>query len=161
MPQFNDTPSQPMDTASIELQYKLCYFSGTINAGIAFFAEKIEAVRGDDWDDAPYWCNASGPYSEEPVLKVGFSASGLYTPEEANVCVSIDDLIRQDYPFLSVTLGGCRMGIRHNNAGEQLYLGATLKEFYEFLYKHDGEVFIPLSHLQLYRAITTQLENQP
>ena len=43
----------------MEEEYKLCYVDGQK----AYFTSNFEKQCGDDWNDAPYECNAESPYN--------------------------------------------------------------------------------------------------
>ena len=63
--------------------YKLCYIDGAW----AYFTKKPITGKdkqwGDDWNDAPYDCNASPPYEDSPgdIVRLAFR-SELQTPAD-------------------------------------------------------------------------------
>ena len=42
----------------MEKKFRLCYVGGNV----MYFTDNFEHQWGDDWDDAPYDCNAEEPY---------------------------------------------------------------------------------------------------
>ena len=46
------------------VEYKLCY----VRDNIMYFTDDFENVHGDDFNDAPYECNAGTPYSWSKYL---------------------------------------------------------------------------------------------
>ena len=47
--------------------YRLCYvddFEHVRYGGLLYFTDNFEHQWGDDWDDAPYECNAGEPYRD-------------------------------------------------------------------------------------------------
>lgn len=124
-------------------QLQLCYITGKSHSGgYAYFTENMKSVRGDDWDDAPYWDNASEPYSDEPIVIVGFIAHSLWTQEDAYHYVSIDGLLNKECPCLFLKEEG-------------LFFGETLRTFCDFVRRNNGEVFLPLSQPEILHALIT------
>lgn len=64
--------------ATPETEAKLCY----VEDNFAYFTtQELSEQWGDDWDDAPYECNAGKPYEDEGwrIIKVAFDAPSLFT----------------------------------------------------------------------------------
>lgn len=92
-------------------KYKLCfvdhYYSGIplVSDMIAYFTDNMREQWGDDWDDAPYDCNAGGPYANRTnVIGMEFSLPlGLkvMTPAKYNDCYwSVQDINMGAIPWI-------------------------------------------------------------
>lgn len=113
---------------------KLCY----INENFAYFTNDLENQWGDDWNDKPYEHNSGAPYehNEQEVTVLAFM-SDLDTPAETfypNSPFSVEDINNGKTPWLS--------GYSYElNEHVELYAGATIEEFTEFILKSGGKVF--------------------
>lgn len=101
-------------------EFKLCYV-GT--GWKAWFTTSMENVHGDDWDDAPYQCNASQPLrwraynSPQYTLLTCAYPSVLQTPEEFHSeSISVDDINRGIVPWLK-------------DGAVQIYAGISYPDF--------------------------------
>lgn len=135
---------------------KLCYLSGTTySGGLAYFTETMSSVHGDDWNDAPYWYNASEPYSNEPLLILAFRAQKLTTPKQANLkSISMNDMLSKQHPCL-YDYSDDRWYGREYEGENALFLGATLVDFCDFIYHNHGEVLISLSQPELFKVLSS------
>lgn len=99
--------------------YRLCYVDGPC----AYFTTRdLDKQWGDDWNDAPYWCNAGPPsdYSGDgKVLKVFYD--GPYEPWAViypHKYVSVEDINSKNGVWLSALgekLPDIRAGISFGN----------------------------------------------
>lgn len=110
--------------------FRLCY----VRNNAAFFTNKFDGQTGDDWDDAPYEHNADEPYGDyHNTIKIVYF-SGEFSPPRrghTNSPYSVDMINAGAAPWLSSDW--------HK---KYLYAGATFKEFQDFIYACDGEVYL-------------------
>ena len=124
----------------------LCY----VQDRFAYFTtQSLEDQWGDDWNDAPYYCNAGEPYepgwyhyadgrSEKndrdwnedggpkwEITKIAFDGP-LYEPEQN---VSVQDINKARMPWL----------VADNGA---IHAGASVDEFISFVRENGGNVYI-------------------
>lgn len=127
-----------------ELNWKLCYVS---HPWAYFTSQALADQWGDDWNDAPYDCNAGEPYewragSDQPeyqVMRVAFDGP-LETPgdREINCRLSVRAINEGRAPWLSLsTFSDVIEGHK-----PVLMAGASLDEFFEFVEVHYGEVYV-------------------
>ena len=116
-------------------QFKLCY----VDENVMYFTDNFEHQWGDDWNDAPYECNAEPPYewidewSEERNLEsrghiryIGYMTSwDIKTPNRGylNSPYSVEQINKGAVPWLYCDDAGGLMG------------GATIDEAIEWLKK--------------------------
>jgi hypothetical protein len=116
----------------------LCY----VDDGWAYFTtQALDEQWGDDWDDAPYECNAETPYEDwrseregRPlkwtIVKVGFDGH-LYEPH------------RYGEPYRSVQWinKGRHSWLETFDGSLRVKAGATLQEFREVVTASGGTVY--------------------
>jgi hypothetical protein len=114
----------------------LCYIEGD---EAWFTTQELSKQWGDDWDDAPYSCNAGAPCSPRPgedhevfrVKFVDFSRS-LQTPADRhgpNSGLSVEMINRGEVPWLWSDCGKIK-----------IFAGATLCQFAEGVRSAGGMV---------------------
>lgn len=116
----------------------LCYVEG---ACAWFTSQPVNSQWGDDWNDAPYECNAGTPYEHREVhgsdkqpwtlFKIRFDVNLFSTPADDGACLSVQDINMGQVPWLS-----------HGRAW--LFAGATPAEFIEFVQAAGGQVYLPI-----------------
>lgn len=112
--------------------YKLCY----IEDSFAYFTSLALCLQwGDDWDDAPYECNAGAPYNDKgDVIKVAYE-SRLGTPAERNIIMSVEEINKGLIAWLSSEYLSTKF--------LEIYAGTTLDKFIEVIQKDGGVVYLP------------------
>jgi hypothetical protein len=106
---------------------RLCYIEGNRAGFFAYFSSK-EHPTGDDWNDVPYEHNAGIPYEYDEIIPfIGDSLSGFELPEGLNL--SVDDINEGKAPWLRTW------------DGKELYAGATVEEFIDFVLGNGGKIF--------------------
>jgi hypothetical protein len=116
-------------------QFKLCY----IDAAFAWFTTaELSEQWGDDWDDAPYDCNAGKPYAKDGVqlMKIAYE-SNLVTPAEISNSImrSVKQINSGEIPWLRDYWG---------DSGDTVMAGASPEEFTQAVLRHGGMVYLPL-----------------
>lgn len=110
-----------------------------VDAPWAYFADSIEEATGDDWNDAPYDCNAGRPYDYR--LKVAYDGP-LETPDSGTVgrdrWVSVDQVNAGEVPWLADFLGGGRWN------PVRIMAGVTVREFVALIEESGGHVWVPM-----------------
>lgn len=107
---------------------KLCY----IDNGFAYFTTNFEDVWGDDWDDIPYEHNAGEPYEEYDIKKVAFDGEFNYPHSgKLNSEYSVQMINDKETWWLHDFINK-----------RQLYAGATIEQFKNFVEFNDGKVFV-------------------
>jgi hypothetical protein len=77
--------------------HKLVY----VDNHCAWFCDQPEKAWGDDWNDAPYECNAGNPYTDRADYLRLFWRDGFFeTPAWRNHSVSVQDVNRGACPWL-------------------------------------------------------------
>ena len=113
-------------------KYKLCY----VENNILYFTDDFEHAWGDDWDDAPYECNAGEPYEKDESTSVYSNHTTIryigYLPEfnfrmpcdgHLNSPYSVKDINNGVIPWLYCDKAGGLMG------------GSTMQEAINWLNK--------------------------
>ena len=77
-----------------ELDYRLCYVDGRL-----WFTSDMDKQWGDDWDDAPWDCNAGAPYTHETKV-VSIYLEGIAQSTVINNC-SVQRINRLRLPWLA------------------------------------------------------------
>lgn len=109
---------------------KLCYVDDCF---LYFTSRNLEEVWGDDWDDAPYQCNAGPPYDYE--LKVGYEGP-FFQPCNRSNAYSVQVINNRAVPWLE------------SGDGEvQIWAGDPLKKVLSSIQKAGGAIYYPLSEL--------------
>jgi len=103
-----------------------------IRNDFACFVSDYENVRGDDWNDAPYDCNADWPYKEFEQIKVYFEDGNcFYRPGTSwTQYYSLDTMRKYKIPFIICA-----------NDGGNIIPGMTLKAFIEIIKANGGAVY--------------------
>lgn len=121
-----------MTTTDREI-YQLCFVRGCW----AYFANVPPTeVRGDDWDDAPYDCNAGEPYEREGQEIVCVAYDGPYE-ENCQACLSADQINRGEGPWL-VDRG---YGTTYPKWADRVDAGTTLADFKARITWASGSVY--------------------
>lgn len=117
--------------------FKLCYIKGSF---AWFTTAELSEQWGDDWDDAPYDCNAGKPYNEDGVelMQIAFETE-LQTPADIafNSRYSVKDINSGAIPWLQDYY--CKDSV------DKIMAGASPEEFTEMILKHGGMVYLPLA----------------
>lgn len=121
-------------------QYKLCY----VRDNILYFTDIFQTQWGDDWDDAPYDCNAGEPYERKyytefddawcmengkgNIRKIAFDFYDGYNikqPKDGyyNCPYSVEAINKKAVPWL------------YNEEAGALFAGATMTEAKRWLKK--------------------------
>ena len=116
--------------------HKLCY----IHEPWAYFTTLPVTGRGritgDDWNDAPYDCNAGSPYIEndENMVKIAYE-SELSTPAgyHYNAPYCIDQINSGFVPWLCDYYG---------KTGVKIMAGCELDEFIEIIRGNGGKIYL-------------------
>lgn len=122
-------------------EHRLCY----VDEHIMYFTDNFKNQWGDDWDDAPYYCNAGEPYeiredsSDEQNKNAGHIrylgylpnryAYGVQTPDEANTNHSVADIN-----------GGAVAWLYNRSRKSSLMAGATIEEAIKWCRDNDVKV---------------------
>ncbi len=152
-----ETETKPCALQSVSstfkpIDFKLCY----IEDGLAYFTtQSLQDQWGDDWNDAPYDCNAGTPYTyddrrkdKEPyeIVTVAFTTqldtpsvdrSGIYR----NSKYSVEMINNKEIPWLYDEFNEIQL---------KVWAGISLPDFL-MLSKHPdfcGDVFIPVRWLE-------------
>jgi len=118
---------------------QLCY----IVNNFAYFTDKFDKVRGDDWNDAPYEHNAGSPYAEFNITVISFFGD-FCTPDEGvcNSVYSVDDINNKKVAWLRKTDWTKEKNLETNLFPMfELFAGATIEEFRTFIFEHGGRIF--------------------
>jgi hypothetical protein len=114
--------------------FRLCYVSEDFTA--FFTTQELSKQWGDDWNDAPYEHNAGTPYEPSKATEhwelreIKFSGNFLLPCTDlANSGWSVQQINEGAFPWL-----------RTANSSHALMAGATILDFYMFLWRHDGKV---------------------
>lgn len=120
------------------MTYKLCYISNQW----AYFTTKPLTGEGkqwgDDWNDAPYDCNAEPPYCDkdnpEQIIICAFR-SELSTPADFhyNAPYSVEMINAGYVPWLCDYYG--------NNKDTKIMAGCTYDDFKTIIIAHGGEIY--------------------
>ena len=119
--------------------YRLFY----IREPWAWFTDgKLEDVGGDDFNDAPYEHNASGPYEwaefrnvpEYSLLRIAFD-SEYDTPAERNISVSVDAINRGDVAWLAWPSWS-------SDKRPAIQAGTSLEQFKSLIRESGGSIFV-------------------
>jgi len=121
-------------------QAQLCY----VELPFVWFTTNFEGQSGDDWNDAPYECNAERPYQPDPshgqnwkLFRVAVFANPyhhqLLVPEDGyyNSPWSVDNINKGDMPWLRLT------NLDYDSPTiETVMAGTTYAEFKDFAYRY-------------------------
>lgn len=159
------------ELASAYPQFQLCYVQGHE----AYFTSDLANQWGDDWNDAPLSCNAGTPYTpcvhylangterlspndwlddgtpRFQLIRLAFEINKNQVdmavgPEISHYAFfSVEDLKAKKAPWLVAK----RWDREAKCYGEELrlYAGASLGEFFEFLYRFDAKVLLPAGEI--------------
>lgn len=128
-------------------KYKLCY----ISQGRAYFTtQPLGKQSGDDWNDAPYECNAGSPYeyradvdNEEyegkspwGIASIYFEASSGYEPSYNfyNSPYSVDVINNRLVPWLTIR--------KSNEESVLIYAGIKYNDFIDAICGNGGKVWL-------------------
>lgn len=116
----------------------LCYLSD----GFAYFTDQpLDKQWGDDWDDAPYSCNAGTPYEHggQCITKIAFEtdmAENKYLP---GCDMSVEQINKRCSPWLSAD--------SYSDVPReqwQVWAGVTLSDFIKTIQSRGGVIYVPL-----------------
>ena len=121
--------------------YKLCY----VKDGCAWFTPvPLEKQWGDDWDDAPYECNASEPYDDvrqadgsylkHELVRIMFRGD-VDEPcqRQPNSVYSVQSINKGETPWLAS---------RYDSHDQGVFGGATLNQFIDYAERRGLEFFL-------------------
>jgi hypothetical protein len=114
-----------------EIEVKLCYVAG----GFAYFtSQDLKDQWGDDWDDAPYECNAGPPYTGDDWQIVKMAYDGEFETPEENYrigYISVKDINAGAIPWLSDSYKNIH-----------IYAGTSIEEFKNRIRMGGGNVYV-------------------
>mgnify|MGYP005757311191 CR=1 FL=1 len=109
-------------------QYKLCY----VEDNFAWFTKlPLNEQWGDDWDDAPYECNAGIPYDKENLVVLSFMAPCLYEPRSS--------YLNSPYSVEAINNGACAWLTDRDKIS--IVAGCGIEEFISKIKQVGGIVF--------------------
>jgi len=113
--------------------YKLCY----VEDDTAFFTSNFKDQWGDDWDDAPYCCNAGAPYEDYKLIKIRYDCglrtareADTYRPYSAEEYFSVKQINNKEFWWMNTW-----------DEKDPLYAEATPQQFVDYINKHNGNVY--------------------
>lgn len=113
----------------------------------AFFAPVPACdVWGDDWDDAPYWCNAGAPYHDD-TISVLFDGAFYLPGEDDNKHFSVQQINALIRPWLYSP-----------DNQTWLYANATLTQFVKYVCANGGAIYTRITDADLALAALTSQE---
>ena len=125
--------------ATLDMDALLCYVEGepTGYTYLCYFTTKPLAEQmGDDWNDAPHWCNAGRPYADEPHIIYALAVAGARFPDGY---WSVDDCNEGRAPWLVD-------GHSWDDATERrIYGGITLRDFVTKCQEYGWTVYWPVA----------------
>lgn len=111
----------------------LCY----VSEGWAYFTPReLDKQWGDDWNDAPYWCNAESPYGDY-ITMVGFWSHELQEARSFSWGnnVSVETINSGRVPWLA--------NVEHEEAPKvNIHAGTPLSEFKRIVRELGGEIYV-------------------
>lgn len=113
---------------------KLCYVS---DSWAYFTTGEISDVTGDDWNDAPYYCNAGLPrnYTFKVAWEAILEEAGYFYDKH---WMSTDDINAGHYPWLQTPRYGSKETL------VKIWAGTTFAEFKRLIAMADGRVYVPV-----------------
>lgn len=120
----------------------LCF----VNEPWAYFTTRpLPTQWGDDWNDAPYDCNAGAPYTGEgwEVFRVAYDGNFREPCSGCHECLySVQDINRGAAPWL--------VGIGPGETPDRalvtpIYAGTTYSEFVQLVLQAGGKIYVPLT----------------
>ena len=121
-----------MRLKTLPLNARLCY----VDDGVAWFSLDSTNVTGDDWNDAPYECNAGDPYggpNYPETWRIMFWSTDLATPASRGCNLSVDAINRGAAPWLA-----------SGDYTVTIPAGTTLDDFVRIAMARGCEVFWPV-----------------
>lgn len=121
-----------------QLGAQLCY---VLKPWAYFTTQDLDKQTGDDWNDAPYECNAGTPYYPREgdiyqVVVVCFDRELEVPSEFCRRHISVDEINRRVVPWLHTE--------DWERKQQAIYAGTTLREFIPMIEGLGGQVYIPL-----------------
>lgn len=108
----------------------LCY----VNPPWAYFTYKtLKEQTGDDWNDAPYSCNAGEPYGDT-IVKVAYETPCYETPE--------DLAYNSPYSVDMINAGACAWFIDRYTGKPPISAGTPLDAFRLLIKSSGGKVYM-------------------
>lgn len=115
------------------MTHRLCY----IDPPFAYFTSNpLDEEWGDDWDDAPYDCNAGEPYGEGGEIVIVAYKSAFMTPSEREYGwpISVEDInMRREQPWL--------MCPPWKGEHSSIWAGTELEEFCRMIRATGGRIW--------------------
>lgn len=113
----------------------LCY----VDTPWAYFTTApLSEQWGDDWNDAPYECNAGSPYEREghKITKIALDSHGLEEPK--------DGYLNSPYSVEQINAGAIAW-LRSPSWAEEIVVipaGCPYSKFVELIHKAGGKVYV-------------------
>ena len=124
---------------------KLCYVDGSC---AWFTTQDISQQWGDDWNDAPYECNAGVPYewhvgSDVPEYHLHhvYFESPLTTPADNNIPLSVEQINAGAQPWLQTDKWALTSFPRVEIT--RIYAGTSYPDFVRLIESMGGTVYVP------------------
>lgn len=123
-------------------EYVLCYMDGNK----AYFTNQpLHKQWGDDWDDAPYECNAGDPYEGEgtDIIKLYVDVeSGIALPtDDWGAHYSVKEINSGEVPWIFYTAFKVLNG-KYLSMTRAIFAGTTLEDFKRIILADKGEVYM-------------------
>ena len=117
--------------------YRLCYVEGNM----LYFTSDFETQWGDDWDDAPYDCNADVPYEDgkHKIIKICIDKNNLSLPCDfsQNCHYSVEKINKGAAAWLFD---------KENNIAIQG--GMTFSRVVQILKENNNEIYYPIEIIE-------------
>ncbi len=116
-------------------EFRLCYVDGNL----MYFTDNFEGQWGDDWDDAPYECNAETPYRCLNDIDNndgrGHILVAAWYDVHGDVSLPCDGVLNSSYSVQDINAGAVAWLYKRGKGG--LNGGTTLADTRAFCKKHD------------------------
>lgn len=107
-----------------------------------FTTQALEEQWGDDWNDAPYYCNAGPPYTPHregeswEISRVAYDDIDLSTPENTtpHTYYSVEQINAREVPWLEPW---------YEESGLKVWAGTSLSEFINLVEENGGTIYVP------------------
>ena len=93
----------------------------------------LEDEHGDDWNDAPYYCNASPPYGDTMMVAIEADAEAQ-EDAEPHTYRSVDEINRRTVPWLTLE--------PYDKESVYVWAGTPLSEFKRLVRKTGGDIYV-------------------
>lgn len=129
-----------MASLRIEGDYPLDWRLGFVRWGdIFFFKDDPKDVYGDDWNDAPVWCNAGAPGSEFECFTVKTDGPLTYSEDEPYFSAQEHNSLTPPAPWLRTNYDTW-----DNKPNVGIYGRTTFGEFLRICREVGQRVFVPV-----------------